>query len=134
MKKWLLVLVFAFSSAFAADLNLFNESSKAWLGAVTGATGLRFDTPIILPSQDLILTAESCRSYSETWQGDFATIKNLTTLLGSSIKGISDSEWLMLSVDFGCGSRNETQVLVRIKGADLAKGAAWEVWVNGKKQ
>jgi len=133
MKKIILSLALVFSSAFAADLDLFKESSKAWLGAVSGATGLRFKGPIIIPTQGLLLTAESCQTYPDSWFTDFTTIKNLTALLGNSVKGIAENEWLSISVDFSCYSSKGLQLLARVKGPDLSKNL-WEIWVNGKKQ
>jgi hypothetical protein len=134
MKKWLFVLVFAFSSAFAADLNVFNESSKAWLAAINAATDLGFDTPANLPGYGIAFSTSKYKKFSEAWTENYATIKGLTAALQTTLKGLEPTDYLSLSItytgDFGAP---DTQVTARIKGADLAKGT-WEVWVNGKKQ
>ncbi len=134
MKKLFLTLVFCISSAFAADLNVFNESAKAWLGAINASTELRFEEPISLPNYGIIYSTSRYKKFSEVWTDNFAQIKGLTAALHTTLKGLEPTDYLTLFVtytgDFGVPA---TQVMARIKASDLPKGI-WEVWVNGKKQ
>ena len=132
MKKCLLVIIFMFSSAFASDFNLFNESSKAWLGAISASLGMRFDKPLYLPDYGILLVGESCASIENGWSKDFDQIKSLTSVLGATIKGIDAKESLSIVVNYRCGDFGN-QVIARIKGTDIIKGN-WEVWINGVLQ
>ena len=133
MKKVFLVLVLMFSSAFAADLNMFKESSKAWLAAINASTDFGFDNPANLPGYGVAFSVSKYRKF-ETWVDSFAQLKGLTAALHTTIKGLEATDYLSFSVNYtGDFNASDTQVTARIKAADLSKGI-WEVWVNGKKQ
>ena len=134
MKKMFLVLFITFSTAFAADLNVFKESSKAWLGAINASTDLGFDNPANLPGYGIAYSVSKYKKFADAWADDFGKIKGLTAALQMTLKGLESTDYLSLSVTYtGDFGNPDTQVTARIKGADLAKGV-WEVWVNGKKQ
>jgi hypothetical protein len=131
MKKWLFLLIVSLSTAFAADLGTFTNTSKTWLGAVNGATELGFTDPVYLPNYGISISASKFGNYSKEWEGKFEIIKSLTTVFGKTIRGIEATEWLSLTVTY---LEDNTQVTVRIKGADVVAGTAWEVFVNSVKE
>ena len=134
MKKLIVILAFIFSSALAAsNLPQFLESSKAWLGAINGATKMSLDTPAYLPGYGIAFSSSQCGKFSERWVSDYAALKGLTTALAQTIKGVDPQEYLSISVTYNCDYANgDVQVTARIKGADIGKDL-WEVWVDGKK-
>jgi hypothetical protein len=136
MWKVLISFVVALASVtFAAsNLTVFNESSKAWLGALNGASKFRLSNPAYLPGYGISFSTQQCEKFSERWTADYAQIKGLTAALGQTIKGVDPQEWLSISISYVCDfSNGDTQVTARVKGADIGKDL-WEVWVNGKKQ
>ena len=136
MKKLIIIALLALSSLALAASNfaVFNESSKAWLGALNGSAKFRLDNPAYLPGYGIAFSTQACEKYSERWVADYAQIKGLTAALGQTIKGIDPQEWLSISINYVCDFSNaDVQVTARIKGADIGKDT-WEVWVDGKKQ
>ena len=61
--------------------------------------------------------------------------KSLASALAPTLRGLEAGDWLNFNVRYGSSSEY-THVTLRAKYGDLTANpaAAWELWVNGKKQ